>query len=328
MLFDNETPYPAHLIRGILPKDEMLGSLVVRVTYDVAEIESGGHELLPAAEQVWKTSPGPWEGPRGDMPGDELFYRGGVDLFVFGHARAPGGVPVEQLDVTIQIADKFTSTVRVIGDRVWEKRALGKPVIGAPKPFREMPLDFERAFGGSGEWDQLEISFPTHPNGRGYALDLKSLVGCPLPNLEHPDRLIQRPEDQPEPVGLSVPPIGYGPIAERGIEFDPKSGMMTHLDPLYFNQAFPEWVAPKSVAPGDRLTLTGVREEGPLELFLPEAPVFGRLTFDDKVIEQTPPIDQIGLEPDERRAFVTYRWPFRYRFIPEQKRRFELLPKA
>src|SRR5262245_58988046 len=113
----NLTRFPAALYRGCIDEHRLFASLAVRVTYDLA-----GGRLVPAEEQAWKVSGGPWEGPHGPMVGDDLFYRGGVDLFVFGSAHPAGGRPARRVDVTVEVGGGFRHTVAVFGDRVWEKR--------------------------------------------------------------------------------------------------------------------------------------------------------------------------------------------------------------
>src|SRR5262249_35992402 len=146
MEFINHTPYPAMLFRSILPGERMLGSLACRVTYDLA-----GDELHPAAEQVWKVSPGPWGCAYGPLPGVELVYRGGTDVFVFGSARPPGDRPAPRVDVSVSIGDRFRHTVAVFGDRQWEKRN-GRFVASRPRPFTDIPLTLANAFGGADVW--------------------------------------------------------------------------------------------------------------------------------------------------------------------------------
>ena len=77
MDLDNKTRYPATLFRGAVDEKRLFGSLAMRVTYDLK-----GTALIPAEKQSWLISPGPWKGPYGPMEGDELFYRGGVDIFI------------------------------------------------------------------------------------------------------------------------------------------------------------------------------------------------------------------------------------------------------
>jgi len=315
----NETPFPAVLIRGIIDEEQMFGSLVARITY---ALQPGGHCTI-ADEQVWEVSPGPWKGPAGDMPGDELFYRGGVDVFVFGSARAPQGRPVTQLDVGVEIGPRFRYRLNVFGDRFWDRR-LGQLTQTPPMPFHEIPLSLSHAFGGADEWDELAVPFPDNPEGKGFCLDADSALGKPLPNIENPLQLVRSWSDRPEPVGMGVPPYPFGPRLQRSVEFDASTGMLSRLDPTFFNHAFPSMVAPKGIEPGDRVDVWGTRFEGDLTFILPQTLLQVELEIGERCLSVQPPIDQIGIEPDQMRCFVTYRFPFRYRLIPLQKRRCTL----
>jgi uncharacterized protein YjbI with pentapeptide repeats len=82
----------------------------------------------------------------------------------------------------------------VVGDREWRDGAMT-----SPRPFTEMPVTWERAFGGAG--------FADNPVGRGYAP-----VGDPmmpgahkLPNVEDPRAPVRDRDDRPRPAG-------FGPI--------------------------------------------------------------------------------------------------------------------
>jgi hypothetical protein len=318
--FANQTRLPAHLVRGIVRGDEMFGSLVVRATWDIGP----GGRLALAAEQPWRVSPGPWDGPAGPMPGDELFYRGGVDVFVFGSARAPEGKTAARLDVSIAIGERFRHTVAVFGDRIWERR-LFSVVPGEPAPFVEMPLALARAFGGKDVWDELSIPYPDNPDGRGFYLERGNALGRPLPNIEDPAHPVAEWSDRPEPVGMGAPPASFGPRLRRSLRFNPATGMLEHLDPAFFNHAFPGMIAPKDVKPGDLVRLENVRPDGPLCFTLPPCPVEMRLRIGERRLAAFPAIDQIGIEPDRLRAFVTYRHPFRYRMVPMEKRECSLV---
>jgi hypothetical protein len=312
----NRTRFPAALYRGCIDEDRLFGSLAVRVTYDLA-----GGRLVPSEEQSWKVSAGPWEGPHGPMAGDNLFRRGGVDLFVFGSARPPGG-PAPRADVTVEVGEHFRHTVAVFGDRVWEKRQ-GRLVPSEPRPFEAIPLTLANAYGGQDEWDELPVPFPMNPNGKGFALEESSAAGKPLPNVEDPDRLVRNWNDHPEPVGVGAPPDGFGPRVLRGVTFDEDTGRLKELKPRFYNAAFPGMVAPRAAA-GDRVCVTGVTGNGPLEFALPPAGLKVRLRFGDEWVEREPAVDQVGVEADARRVFVSYRYPFRYRLVPLQWRACEL----
>jgi hypothetical protein len=99
---------------------------------------------------------------------------------------------------------------------------------------------------------------------------------------------------------------------------------MKEIHPCLFNAAFPEMVAP-IIRPGDPVRLTGVSHDGPVVFEVPSVPVVFRLSLDRTVLERSPTIDQIGIEVDKRRVFVSYRYPFRYVLYEGQQRQSELL---
>lgn len=316
MKLDNRTPFPAHLFRGAVDDKRMFGSLAVRVTYDIV-----GDRLRPAKDQPWKVSPTPWDNEHGPMPHDDLFYRGGVDVFVLGSARAPMGRPVPKVDVEVRVGPEFRGRLVVFGDRTW-RRTAGRLVASAPAPFRDVPLTLARAFGGKDQWDGLDVPFPDNPDGRGFYLEEARAEGKPLPNIEDPAAPILRWDDRPEPVGAQICGQGFGPRLRRSVVFE--GSRMTELRPTFYNNAFPKMIAPKA-RPGDRVSVTGVREDGPVVFHLPPSGLRARIGLDPDVYEIDPPIDQIGVEPDKLRVFVSYRYPFRYVFHPLQKRWAELV---
>src|SRR5262245_39188758 len=128
----NGTSFPALMFRTEIDEDHFAAAVVVRVTYDL--LPDG--QCVPSAEQTWTVSLGPQTTPYGTMPSDELFYRYGADVFVFGRACHPeGGVgPFVQIGVQI---NAFLHRLFVFGDRVWERK--GRDLVpSAPRPFQEI----------------------------------------------------------------------------------------------------------------------------------------------------------------------------------------------
>ena len=160
MELDNRTPFSAALFRGCIDEERIAASVVVRRTFDLV----GGY-LVRAAEEIWPVSAGPWASPAGPRTGDDLYYKGGVDLFVFGSARSLK--PVTRLDVAIEAGSGFNYSLAVFGDRVWTKGADGSVVPGTAKPFTGMPLTVANAYGGQDEWDELPIPFTANPDRKG-----------------------------------------------------------------------------------------------------------------------------------------------------------------
>jgi hypothetical protein len=123
-----------------------------------------------------------------------------TDIVVLGQAHAPGGRPVETLDVGFAVAS-VVKMLKVFGDRKWQRGS-----INATQPFVSMPIVYERAYGGVDKQSKEPAWDVRNPVGCGYAAAEKNLDGQQLPNIEHPKQLIRRWNDRPEPAGL-------GPLA-------------------------------------------------------------------------------------------------------------------
>jgi hypothetical protein len=120
-------------------------------------------------------------------------YKPAVDVVVIGKAYAPGGAPVTQMTVSVQVAERKKS-IMVHGDRCCHHRPNMPPTFSDSKPFTEMEIRYERAYGGRDETSDLSIPlfYPRNDMGTGIALrNLKNTVeGLPLPNVEDPNDLL------------------------------------------------------------------------------------------------------------------------------------------
>ena len=308
---NNTTPYPHLLFRTALEDDKIASAIIVRVTYDVNK-----GIATPAEKQEWPLSAGPWEGPYGPMEGDFVFKRGGVDLFVFGSARAPGKGSVTQMDVRIVLPGKIDHTLTVFGDRFWESGFRGLK-ISEPKPFTEMPVTLANAYGGWDEWDQLKFPYSNNPLGKGFIWEKENAVGRPLPNIEDPENLITKWNDRPHPAGCTSIPVCEKRFQEA-IEFD-KDGTIVKFDPLFYNAAFPELVA-KQVLPGEEILVEGMSGNNIFKFKVPQHTISANLVFGDVSANRFLYIDQVGLEPGANRAFITYRYAFNYVMKPQTRR--------
>ncbi len=139
-----------------------------------------------------------------------------VDIVIIGKAYAPGGVPTTKMTVTVRVAEREKS-ITVFGDRDCQYRANIAPKFSEPKPFTEMEIRYDRAYGGRDETSDPNIPFfyPRNYMGKGVALrNVKETVqGLALPNLEDPNDLLT-----PERIVLGEParwpeqplPQGFG----------------------------------------------------------------------------------------------------------------------
>jgi len=139
---DNRTPFAADRswVRG---RDGTEISLIaIKATFD---IQADGHTTI-APEQPPPLLLAEYHGEPGKSSlkyeADFVLNKATTDVIVVGSAHAPGGRPVEQLDVGFRVGP-IRRVLRVFGDRYW-----GSFGASAPVPFASMPIVYERAFGG------------------------------------------------------------------------------------------------------------------------------------------------------------------------------------
>ena len=247
--------------------------------------------------------------------------RGGVDLFVFGSAKPKGGKPVRQMDVKVFLNDNLLNAITVFGNRSWKSGMFGFSIEG-PESFTEMPLTLGTAYGGYGEWDELKIPFPNNAYGKGFIWLKEEANGVSLPNLEDPKNLIKKWSDQPDPVGF-----GYCPLSElkarNNIEKN-SNGQIINILPRFYNAAFPSMIVDK-IIPGDIIKVEGVTGNGVYEFKIPSFNLAAKMIMGDVKDEKELYIDQVGIIPEKQQAFISYRFPFRYKLKPMEVRSCELI---
>jgi len=117
------------------------------------------------------------------------------EVLVTGPCFAPRGQTRNASRVSFRVG-KLGKALSVFGDRYWKNIAGGAFRISDPVPFSEMPIAYDRAFGGPG--------FEKNPMGRGITpvIGPDGSTRVPLPNIEYPNRLIGSPGDRTEPAGF------------------------------------------------------------------------------------------------------------------------------
>lgn len=324
MILVNETSLPAALLSTVIDDDRIAASVLVRVTYRLEKRAGGALEI--DAEQPWLVSGAPQKTAYGTMEAETPFVKGGVDLFLFGAARAPGKVPVSQLEVTMRVGD-FERRANVFGERLWLRKNGKQLEASRPGVFVEMPLVPANAFGGAVTWDGLEVPFMENPAGKGFCIAEKEAEGRSLPNLEEPGSPMTAWNAQPVVCGFGFCPAANTARFRNGWEMNDAQTELAAVRPASLNTAFPPMIAPQA-RPGDAVHIEGVDHDGPVTFALPEPPAAVRLSFGATEVTRIPTIDQVGVLVDERRVFVTYRFPFRYVVRPREKRGIHLIARG
>jgi hypothetical protein len=225
---------------------------------------------------------GTWNGkpdassPRNAPEAD--FIKPATDVALLGHAHAPGGKPVARLDVSLRVGP-VRKTVRVFGDRQWRRFLLWRS-ISAPKPFRSMPLTYERAFGGMDDTPgnpKHEEREARNPVGVGLlARGSQKKAPAPLPNLEDPKKPIRSPRHRPMPAGFGFvaahwePRLAYAGTYDATWQKKRMPLLPEDFDRRFFNAAHPDLVAPGYLEGGEKVEVVNASPRGRLAFRLPE----------------------------------------------------------
>ena len=194
---------------------------------------------------------------------DQGWPKPGGEFLVAGACCAPGKERVQGLEVSVRVGAVQKKLV-VLGDRFWQKNRLGGKSISSPIPFSEMPVTWERAFGGEG--------FALNPTGKG-AVEVSDDGGSPvvpLPNIENPAKLVLSPADRPEPAGFGLLLPHYPQRARFAGKCDNKwlierwPAFPDDLDPRFFYAAPAGQQLPGHFSGDETITIRNMHHEVPV----------------------------------------------------------------
>lgn len=278
----NTTPFAASM--ALLPDEQGIEAIYVNVR---GSFRIGPQWILAEEQPPPTTADVYWGDPASSslkLASDYHTGKSSTDVVMIGNACAPDMRSVRELDVALSVANRI-KTVRVFGDRVWDQRR-----ISAPGPFENMPLLYERAFGGCWEGrkegaDEPPIADERNPVGLGYAggRDHNAMEGQPLPNLEDPHSLIRSIDDEPEPACFGFRAAHWHPRALLAGTYDEawQRERMPYLpldfDKRFLNCAHPDLICDSFLRGGEPIEITGMRPEGKLQFNLPRVLLRGRV---------------------------------------------------
>jgi hypothetical protein len=288
MKIKNARLYPTAFLYGKAAPNETFMAFIVKATFRM------NAQRAPAtnAKKQWPvlTTDVPYEkkAPKSLLrfESDLVPFKPRADIVLVGSAYAPGGQPTKTLDVEIRVGNT-QRVLRVIGDRMWSfpVRDQHAPICVGPAEFVEMPLTFDRAFGGIDAHATLDPTLPRfrpwcaqNYGGRGYigALSVDSIHKTPLPNVEDPSDPIQTVANHPVPVGCGFFPRNNEPRFSYGGTYDerwkaeraPELPEDFRFD--YYNGAHPHLQVEGYLAGDEAVTLTNVSRSRPrFEFLLP-----------------------------------------------------------
>lgn len=292
--FRNLTPFPSLCFQSVDPADQVFHVAVLRLTYSLRRATRSGALILSDGQTPLATSDVHEGAPNASSlrwESDLAPYKPSCDVLLTGAiAHSPGGTPQPRWPVGIEVGG-WRKTLAVAGprDMVWRD---GQPeFLGEPEPVVQVPLQYERAFGG-------QVCFPLdvapaerqlwqvderNPLGCGFVTDewlrRTGSPRCRAPQIEWPD--------QPFTGQPDYAPAGFGAVARSWLPRRHLAG--THDDdwkahrwprlPLdhdyaYWNCAPADQQIPYPVG-GERIVLHHLHRAPRVEFRLPAHQVFG-----------------------------------------------------
>ncbi|NMO20359.1 DUF2169 domain-containing protein [Pyxidicoccus fallax] len=237
-----------------------------------------------------------------------------TDVIVVGKAVSPSRQQVKQLAVRLEVQGRKKDLL-VFGERCWV-RSIGSVFPSAPVPFVEMPLTFERAFGGLDEsrGPGRAAVEQRNPVGVGFHphRDAVQIEGTPVPNLERPGQTLSSPRDRPEPIGLGCVGRAWTPRISHAGTYDARwrderaPFLPADFDSRYF-QCAPADQQFTHFRGGELIRCVNMAAEPVVQYVIPSLHVPIRFRFLDREVDQLGVLDTVVLEPHLARAMLVWR---------------------
>ncbi len=310
---DNRTPFAAERAWVRDSNGAEIWLVVVKCTFDIKP--DGSTEV--SAEQPSVLRVPEYTGDPGHSSlkyeADLVLTKTTTDIVVLGHACAPEGRPVGQMEVGFRVGP-VQKVLRVSGDRTW-----GPDGVSPPRPFTTMPLLYERAFGGvdtrserqDRDWDWR------NPVGTGFAVSRGHLTGVALPNIEYPDDVVAAWDDRPRPAGFGAISSHWQPRAGFAGTYDDdwmksrRPLLPVDFDERFFQCAPQDQQAPEFLRGGEPVVLFRLTPDGDLRFVLPKLYLGFDTHFIDgsRVIHRERRLHTVILEPDFPRLSLVWHTP-------------------
>jgi hypothetical protein len=202
---------------------------ILKATYDIAPGAATLAEQQLPIDPVGEFWGKPGESPYKREP-ETAFVKLATDVFLVGNARPPR-TRLKEMQVALRVGT-LQKVIDVIGDRAWYKAA-GSFRITDPVPLEEMPLSYERAYGGWDRTPEDEAAYRCegrNPCGTGFWSGAGVFPEqLKAPNFEDPVNRIANIKTRP-------PPAGFGPT---GCDWEPRKGLGGTYDEAWKEQRFP-----------------------------------------------------------------------------------------
>jgi len=232
----------------------------------------------------------------------------GTDVLITGHARAPR--PITEMEVQVSVAER-QQTLRVVGDRVWRSDG----TASEPEPFTEMPLVWERAFGGVHAAGDRILAEERNPIGRGFLGERKpeELEGSPAPNLLDPSASLEKLGDDATPACFApsapawLPRRGFAGTYDEAWQKTRAPYLPDDFDPRFLQCATETLRFERFLQGNEPVRINGMSLDGPFDFTVPAVRPQIEVVVAGSPVSPSAELETLWDEPDENRASLTWR---------------------
>lgn len=315
---DNQTPFATG---QSFTQDDHPGDIVwmvgVKATFKI-DFESHKIEIAEEQEDLKDADEFRDEATNSSIlnPCDFALSKKKIDVLLQATAYAPEEKPVTEL-MTGLIVGPLRKTLTVYGNRVYD-RFMGKLFQSPPSKFIQMPLIYEKAYGGFDR--DSEDDYPPYelrnPIGTGFYKKRSSATDLSLPNIEYADFPTAGSSKKNKVAGYGPiaphwsPRIDYaGTIDENG-ERDITNIRPPDFDPIYYQQA-PEDQHIEEIHGGEPVVLYNMHPEfSEIKTHLPQIEIEFKTLIENEVITKPGRLQSIHITPDEGKLRMVWQANF------------------
>ena len=321
MLLLNRTPLHVATVPNADDNDGITSLLLVAATYDL------GKDRLRFSEDQRKLM-------LIDEPpliGDGYLTKAGTSVCATGNVYPPQG-EAPRAEARLMVGDRV-QTIVALGPRVWREGPGNKLYATPPRPFDRVPMTWSNAYGGAVlqptrlvkmPGASEEAILPEHPeafqdnsDGKGFYTEQAGAIDGPLPDLEDPERLIEKWDDRPEPVCFAPYPM-HGGMRAKFLVHNDIVDFTRH--PHVLSRAAPRGTFGE-IAFGTRVAVSGMRPGGEILSFeIPSPPVKAEVKVGARYRRLTLYVDAIDIDAEAANVRVVYRALFSYPLVRYEQR--------
>ncbi|QSQ22082.1 DUF2169 domain-containing protein [Pyxidicoccus parkwayensis] len=305
----NHTPFAAASAITIDKHGEKHWVVVVKGTF---RIGAGG--FLDVADQQDEPRLAPeYRGAEGESSllyeQDLIAAKPRTDLYLNATAYAPRGQPCNELAVGLR-TPRGQKALLIRGDQTWERNLVRQLVPTPPRPFVQMPITYERAYGG---YDREDPEPSKHrldrrnPVGTGFCTSAAHRAGKSLPNVQLPGEPLEK-----GPGGFGAlcsywePRIRYqGTYDEQWVKTQ-KPLLPVDYDSQFLQCAPTDQQFEPPLRGGERLALVNLTPSGVLQLDLPKRYFSFATHIGQRRLAHHARLNTVIVEPDHSRLIMVW----------------------